>query len=54
MNRVDVECLPGTEPLGMQGDLAEQMVAGLDRFLMAEIEASVGRRAALWKSWSGE
>jgi putative membrane-bound dehydrogenase-like protein len=37
--------LPGTRPLEMQGDLAEQMVAGIDRFLLKQIDASpVGRK----------
>jgi dienelactone hydrolase len=40
---------PGTEPLDMQGDLAEQMVAGIDRFLLREIDESVGKRARHWK-----
>jgi putative membrane-bound dehydrogenase-like protein len=42
------KALPGTKPLEAQGDLAEQMVAGIDRFLLREIEQSVARRAALW------
>jgi len=41
--------LAGTEPLTMEGDFAAQMVAGIDRFLMKEIEASVARRARHWK-----
>jgi hypothetical protein len=32
-----VQVLPQTAPLEMQGDLAEQMVAGIDRFLLREI-----------------
>jgi dienelactone hydrolase len=46
---VRAEPLPGTRPLEMQGDLASQMVAGIDRFLLKEIDQSIGRRAALWK-----
>ena len=50
---VDVDAgaqsLPGTEPLTMQGDLAAQMVSGIDRFLERELEASVARRAAHWQ-----
>jgi hypothetical protein len=41
--------LPGTAPLETQGDLAEQMVAGIDRFLLREIDASVDKRARHWK-----
>ena len=45
---IDAQALPGTEPLRMEGDLAAEMVAGLDRYLAAETDASVERRAALW------
>ncbi len=41
--------LPGTALLETQGDLAEQMVAGIDRFLLREIDASVDKRARHWK-----
>lgn len=41
--------LPQTAPLEMQGDLAEQMVAGIDRFLLREIDASVEKRPRYWK-----
>ncbi|MEX2113362.1 MAG: dienelactone hydrolase family protein [Pirellulales bacterium] len=41
--------LPGTAPLEMQGDLAEQMVAGIDRFLLRKIDESVGKRARHWR-----
>src|SRR5206468_176722 len=30
--------LPGTQPLTMDGDIAAQMVAGIDKFLLREIE----------------
>jgi dienelactone hydrolase len=40
--------LPGTQPLTAQGDLASQMVEGIDRFLLKETEATVTKRAALW------
>jgi hypothetical protein len=33
----------------MEGDLAAQMVAGIDKFLLREIELSVGRREQHWK-----
>ena len=36
--------LPGTQPLEMQGDLAEQMVAGIDRFLLRQ-DRRIGRHA---------
>jgi dienelactone hydrolase len=41
--------LPGTERLTMEGDIAAQMVAGIDKFLLREIELSVGRREKYWK-----
>ena len=41
--------LPGTQPLTMQGDLASQMVEGIDKFLLAETDAAVARRDASWK-----
>jgi dienelactone hydrolase len=41
--------LPGTERLTMEGDIAAQMVAGIDKFLLREIELSVGRREKHWK-----
>ena len=42
------EPLPGTQPLTAQGDLASQMVEGIDRFLLRETAATVEKRAALW------
>jgi len=44
-----VDTLPGTAALEKQGDLAAEMVAGIDRFLLKELDASVEKRAALWK-----
>jgi dienelactone hydrolase len=43
------ETLPGTAPLTMEGDLSAQMVAGIDRFAMREIERSVEERQKFWK-----
>ncbi|MBN1419606.1 MAG: dienelactone hydrolase family protein [Planctomycetes bacterium] len=40
--------LPGTERLRMEGDIASHLVAGADRFLLAEIERSVRNRGRLW------
>ncbi|MFQ5811028.1 MAG: hypothetical protein ACE5JM_15525, partial [Armatimonadota bacterium] len=42
------QTLPNTKPLTLTGDLAAEMVAGIDRFLMREVEESVARRAELW------
>ncbi len=44
-----VETLAGTNPLTVEGDLAAQMVAGIDKYLMRELDASVKQRQALWK-----
>ena len=41
--------LPGTKPLTMTGDLASEMVAGADRFLLKQIEESAGKREKYWK-----
>lgn len=38
--------LPGTAPLERQGDLAAQMVEGIDRYLMRRLEAAPARRDA--------
>lgn len=43
------QALPGTKPLEMQGDLAKQMVEGIDRYLMRELAASVEKRKDYWK-----
>jgi dienelactone hydrolase len=45
----DGESLPGTQKLTMEGDVAAQLVAGVDKFLLREIEKSVDRRAQFWK-----
>ncbi len=41
--------LPNTQPLTWDGDIAARMVAGVDKFLLDEIEKSVERRTAHWK-----
>ncbi|MCI0682055.1 MAG: hypothetical protein L0Y71_08125 [Gemmataceae bacterium] len=43
------EPLPGTKPLDIQGDIAKQMVEGIDRYLTRELAASVERRKPYWK-----
>lgn len=40
--------LPGTQPLTLEGDIASQLVAGVDRFLLQQIEASIAGRARHW------
>ena len=46
---IDGRPLPGTEPLAMDGDIASQLVAGVDKFLLREIDKSVERRARFWR-----
>lgn len=41
--------LPGTKPLEGDRDFASDMVDGIDRFLLRQIEASVEPRKSLWK-----
>jgi dienelactone hydrolase len=48
-NQVSGPPLAGTQPLTMEGDIAAQMVAGIDKFLLREIELSVERREKFWK-----
>ena len=38
----------GTKPLTVTGDLSAQMVLGIDKFLMREIDRSTEQRARLW------
>jgi dienelactone hydrolase len=40
--------LPGTEPLNQSGDLSAQMVAGIDKFLMRQIDSAVTNRESFW------
>jgi len=40
--------LAGTAPLTLEGDIAAQMVAGIDKFLLREIDLSVQRREKHW------
>src|SRR2546425_8450174 len=41
--------LANTALLTNEGDLSAQMVAGIDRFLMREIEQSISDRTAFWR-----
>ena len=40
--------LPGTRPLEPHDDRSREMVAGIDRFAMRELERSITARASLW------
>ena len=46
---VRAEPLPGTKPLTAEGDLAMQMVAGIDQYLTRALAASVKERERFWK-----
>lgn len=41
--------LEGTEPLRLEGDIASELVSGVDRFLLREIARSVESRGRLWR-----
>ncbi len=41
--------LTGTQPLTLEGDITSQLVDGVDKFLLREIDQSVAARAAFWK-----
>ncbi len=41
--------LPGTKALAMTGDIASELVAGADRFLLRQIEESAAKRETYWK-----
>jgi dienelactone hydrolase len=41
--------LSGTQPLTLQGDIAAQLVDGVDRFLLRRIDRSVAQRDRHWK-----
>lgn len=43
------EPLPGTELLTMEGDIAAQLVEGVDKFLLRKIDESVANRERHWK-----
>lgn len=43
------EPLPKTKPLAREGDLAAQMVEGIDKYLMRELDDSVEKRKQYWK-----
>ena len=40
--------LVATSPLEIQGDIASQLVEGVDRFLIKELDRSIQRRLVLW------
>jgi dienelactone hydrolase len=46
--RAQGQPLAGTAPLTMAGDIASNLVAGVDRFLLRQLDESAGRRAQFW------
>jgi dienelactone hydrolase len=46
--QANAEPYPGTEPLTIEGDLAERMVQGIDKFLLGQIEAAKAQREKHW------
>ena len=46
---IAAEPFAGTEPLTIEGDLADLMVQGIDKFLLAQIESTKVERANYWK-----
>ena len=44
-----IKTLPGTKPLTMTGDIASDLVAGVDKFLLREIEAAGKNRERFFK-----
>lgn len=47
------EIFPGTQPLKIEGDIASQLVDGVDRFLIRELDASVAKRVQKWPTPHG-
>ena len=48
MSNDTAQVLPGTTPLTLEGDLAAQMVAALDRYVTEAVARSPEKREALW------
>lgn len=45
--------LPGTDKLTLQGDIASELVSGVDRFLLKQLDESVKKRVANWPKPTG-
>jgi dienelactone hydrolase len=46
---VETERLPNTAPLTLNGDIASQLVSGVDWFLLKQLDASIEKREKHWK-----
>lgn len=49
LRAAEIHALPGTEPLTMSGDIASNLVAGVDRFLLRKIDESPAHRTEEWQ-----
>ena len=49
LSSLRAQTLPGTLPLEMNGDLASELVDGVDRFLLRKLNDSIGTREAFWE-----
>ncbi|MFN4257994.1 MAG: alpha/beta hydrolase family protein [Gemmataceae bacterium] len=49
ISSLSADPLPGTKPLTTEGDLAVQMVAGIDKYLTKQTAAAVEKRQQFWK-----
>ncbi|MFM2093967.1 MAG: Dipeptidyl aminopeptidase 4, partial [Planctomycetota bacterium] len=49
LNADEAGALPGTKPLTREGDIASQLVEGVDRFLLQELDKSIAARARFWQ-----
>ena len=45
---LDVQSLPGTEPLTWEDDIASRLVAGVDTFLLGKLAEALERRPRHW------
>lgn len=49
LSHADSDVLPGTQPLRSEGDIASELVAGVDRFLLRKLDESESSRSRYWK-----
>ena len=49
LRAAEPETLPGTKALTLKGDIASQLVAGVDKFLLRETEDAAKNREKFWK-----
>jgi dienelactone hydrolase len=49
LRAAEPDTLPGTKALTLKGDIASQLVAGVDKFLLRETESAAKNREKFWK-----